>query len=225
MNSIHQTSTDVIAAVKISDIYHALTGAKPRQAGAGKYRARAIWRDGDGVNVSLNDCRGCWYDFRTGEGGGVLDLVQLVRGGTRQEALLWLADYAGKPLADNPLSPSERAEWAKARRDLEQALPDARHWQRAAVNMSEDLLVTLKAALFDPTLPQPASNQIYDIEQMLSRLRRIDGTELVTEYHWWQERYPGMTNAMIRAVKAQDHAAGKMLRAFLGQGEPCVQAA
>ena len=108
MDIVHHTSADVIAATKISQAYEALTGERPRQAGAGRYRARAVWRDGVGFNVALDDSSGGWYDFVAGEGGGVLDLVQLVRGGTRQEALKFVAGIAGITLDDNPLSLAER---------------------------------------------------------------------------------------------------------------------
>jgi hypothetical protein len=225
MFSVHHTSADVIAAVKISSVYEALTGERPRATGAGKYRARAIWRDGDGFNISLDDSRNVWNDFVAGEGGGVLDLVQLVRGGTRQEALRWVADFGGTPLEERSFSPAERAEWVKARQDLERDLPDARFWKRASINLTEDLLTTLKAALFDSTVAPPGANQIYDIEQMLSRLRRIDGAELVTEYRDWRDRYPGMTAAMVRAAKEKERAEEKMLRAFLRQNDRGIQAA
>jgi hypothetical protein len=142
-------------------------------------------------------------------------LVQRVRGGTRQEALRWTVDLAGIPLADNPLSPAERADWAKGRQEIERDLPDARLWQRASINMSEDLLTTLKAALFDPTLLQPATNEIYNIENMLSRLRRLDSTDLVAEYHDWRDRFPGITAALVRAAKDRERTERRVLLAYL----------
>jgi hypothetical protein len=214
-NDAGNTASGVIGAVRISEVYTALAGGKPRQCGAGKFRARAEWRGGDGLSISLDDDRGVWFDFVTGEGGGVLDLVQLVRGGTRQEALRWVADLAGLPLADNQLSPTDRAEWIKKRQDLERDLPDARRWQRASVNMTEDLLTTLKAALFDPTLPQPDTFEIYDVEQMLARLRRLDGAELVTDYRWWVEHYPGMTAASVRAARERERTERRILLEYL----------
>jgi hypothetical protein len=221
----NHTAADVIAAVRISNVYEALTGAKPRRAGLGKFRARAVYRDGDGPSLSLDDSRGVWHDFVTGESGGVLALVERIRGGSRQEALRWVADFAGMPLEEKAFSPAEQAEWVKKREELERDLPDARLWQRAAINMAEDLLVTLKAALFDPKLPPPGTFEIFDVEQMLARLRRIDDAELVAEHRWWQEYYPGMTAAMVRAVKARERTEERVLRGFLRQRGRGVQAA
>jgi len=99
---------DLLSHVRISDVYRVLTGAEPRQTGANRWRARAIWRGGNGWNVSLNDSRGGWKDFVTSDRGGVLDLVVRVRGGSRADGLRWLADYAGVALEDAPLSPEDR---------------------------------------------------------------------------------------------------------------------
>jgi hypothetical protein len=45
MDIVHHTSADVIAAVHISDVYQALTGAKPRQAAKkGQEEAVIFWK-------------------------------------------------------------------------------------------------------------------------------------------------------------------------------------
>ena len=67
-------TNQVLDRVPISQIYRALGGPKLRGT-----RGPAFWRRGDGLNVSLNDSRSCWRDFKASEGGGVLDLVQRVR--------------------------------------------------------------------------------------------------------------------------------------------------
>lgn len=214
------TAADVVGAIRISELYQALTGAKPRSTGACKYRARAVWRDGNGLNVSLDDSRGTWFDFRDGCGGGVLDLVQHVRGGSRQEALRWVADFAGIALSDDTFSPAERAEWAQKRRELEKEQPDARYWKRAAINMSEELLTGLKAGLVDPALPQPDTFEIYHVENMLSRLRRIDGAELVADFRSWRDQYPGITAALVRAAKDRERTERQVLLAYLKPTNP-----
>src|SRR5689334_18557606 len=83
---------EILASIKISQVYRALTGKEPRRSGVNRWRAVAVWRGGDGFNVSLDDGRGLWHDFTTGEGGGILDLVVRVVGGSRQDALRWVAD-------------------------------------------------------------------------------------------------------------------------------------
>src|SRR5215472_11919197 len=106
------TASDVLSTVRISDIWRALGGPQLRRAGKDRYRGRGFWRNGDGWNISLDDSRGAWFDHRDAVGGGVLDLIVHVRGGSRQDALRWLADYQGTPLDDRPLSAAERARMA-----------------------------------------------------------------------------------------------------------------
>jgi len=87
---------------------------------------------------------------------------------------------------------------------------------KAAVNIAEELLNTLKAALFNPELPWPDVNEIYEVERVLARLRHIDGAELVDEYTWWVTRYPGMTAAMIRTIREREQTELRALCRYLG---------
>ena len=104
---------DVVGATKITRVFSALGGAEPKHG-----RARAFWRDGDNPQaISLNDEKGCWFDHRDGVGGGVLDLVILVRGGTRSDALHWLSSLSGVALADRPLTVAERRQFARAKHE------------------------------------------------------------------------------------------------------------
>jgi hypothetical protein len=201
-----------LARVKISDVYAALGGPKLR-----KMRGPAFWRGGDGFNVSLDDGRGVWHDFTTDEGGGVLDLVVHVRGGNRADALRWCAGLAGIPLSDEPLSAEDRARWAKERRALERDLPTARCWRRAAVSMAEELLVSLKSALFDPTLPQPEIDEIGHVENMMRSLQQQDGAALVAEFGWWLQHHPGLTVAMVASAKRLERAQRRALLAYLNE--------
>jgi hypothetical protein len=196
-----QSKGDVLERVRISEVWAALGGPKLR-----RMRGPAFWRDGDGLNVSLDDSRGVWHDFVTDQGGGVLDLVIQARGGNRADALRWCAELAGIPLDDKPLSADDRARWAAERRELERDLPGARCWRRAAVSIVEEVLGGLKGALLDPTLPQPRIGEIGDVESMLQRFRKVDGAALVAEYAWWREHYPGLAAGMVRAAKAREQA-------------------
>src|SRR5438046_2905840 len=85
-------ANEILASIKISQVYRALAGKEPRRTGRDTWRAAAAWRDGSGFNVALNDAKGTWYDHRDRIGGGLVDLVQSVRGGSRQDALKWCAD-------------------------------------------------------------------------------------------------------------------------------------
>ena len=93
---------DVLSRVSISEVFTALTGTAPRCYGGDRWRGPATWRNGTGFNVSMDDGHGLWHDFVTGEGGGVLDLVIRIRGGSRADALRWAADLAGVSLDDGP---------------------------------------------------------------------------------------------------------------------------
>jgi hypothetical protein len=60
------------------------------------------------LNVSLDDSSGVWHDFVSGDGGGILCLVMRLRGCTKRDALMWLADFVGVPLDDRPMFAGER---------------------------------------------------------------------------------------------------------------------
>jgi hypothetical protein len=118
--SLRTHAPEITAGVRFSDVYQALAGVKPRRTGSDTWRAPAIWRDG--INVSMDDSRGVWHDFKTDDGGGVLALVVQVRGGTRQNALHWLADLTGTRLGDQPFPPAESAKLARERWEFERDL-------------------------------------------------------------------------------------------------------
>jgi hypothetical protein len=129
MTAINTTqAADVVAAVRISHVYEALTGEKPRRTGAGKYRARAVWRNGDGLNVSLDNSRNTWFDFRDGCGGGVLGLIVQVRGASRQKALRWLADFACMSI-DHPLTRAEREQYRRQSATAEREATELVWWR------------------------------------------------------------------------------------------------
>jgi hypothetical protein len=46
--------------------------------------------------------RGKWQDFETEEHGDTLDLIQYVRGGSRDDAIAWARDYFGGLITDTP---------------------------------------------------------------------------------------------------------------------------
>ena len=117
----------IIFGQPISAIWQALGGDTPRRG-----RAPAFYRKGDNPGaVSLNDEKGCWYDFVTG-GGGVLNLVRRVRGGSRKEALRWLSELVGAPLEERSLRERKAYAVRRAAVQLEatQLARDASDWER-----------------------------------------------------------------------------------------------
>lgn len=72
----------------IGVVWRALGGGELRHG-----RGRAFWRGGDGYNVALNASTNCWRDFASGEGGGIVALIERSLGCSRQDAWRWLAAH------------------------------------------------------------------------------------------------------------------------------------
>ena len=68
--AIPGSMAEILARVKISEVYSVLTGKQPQPVGPNAWRGPAVWRGGDGHNVSMNDTRNVWHDFTANEGGG-----------------------------------------------------------------------------------------------------------------------------------------------------------
>jgi hypothetical protein len=186
----------VLRRVRISQVWQALGGTKLRSAGTGKYRGQAWWRKGDGWNVSLDDSRGTWYDFRDQISGGILSLIIRVRGGTRQGALQWLAPLAGIKLDGRPLPRSVTDKWRNLKRDL----PTATYWRRTAIVLGEALLLVTKAVLSDKP-SQVNADELQWVTKWLARLRVLDDYGLVEEYHQWRDQDRQLTAAMVHGAR------------------------
>jgi|SRR5581483_1673651 len=207
MTSLAQT---VVQQAKISVVYAALTGIQPRHG-----RAPATWRKGTGNNVALNDNKGSWYDHAANEGGGMLDLVVRVRGGSRRDALQWIADLVGVQLDDKPQSREERNQWIEEQRRTQRELRSARQWRAAAVVLMEDVLECVKIRLFyadadfaeGEFITETDPDEVRRLTTRLAYLRRIDGVELVNEYLWWRANYPSLTAAVRKAAQNRETAA------------------
>jgi hypothetical protein len=118
----------IVDSIRISEVWAALGGDPLRRC-----RGKAFWRDGDGYNISLNDQKGCWYDFRDNAGGGMLDLICLVLQCDRASAIAWLSDYAGMPLDSETFSTPQH---------------------RRAAEIEAELLLAWRAGVFDSLLEQ-----------------------------------------------------------------------
>ncbi len=96
--------------IRISEVWRALGGGELQHN-----RGRAFWRNGDGLNISLDDSKGAYYDHARGTGGGVLDLLQLVRGGSRAEAMEWLKAFAGVESGPAGRPRARSGDWVEAK--------------------------------------------------------------------------------------------------------------
>lgn len=120
------TARQILDRTSIVEVWHALGGGPLRH-----HRGVAWWRDGDGYSVSLNQDKNVFFDFVTGEGGGILDLVRAANGCDRREALAWLARQLGAELDDRrPLTRAEKREYAQRRRHAEFQAQDLTDWRR-----------------------------------------------------------------------------------------------
>jgi hypothetical protein len=203
----------ILESVTISNVYRALGGATLPNG----RRGVAFWRDGaNGFNVSLNDTKGTWFDHAAGEGGGLLDLVVKVRGGTKQEAVRYLAALAGIPIDDDsPAAVEARARWAADREALRRDLPNAEHWRAAAIAMVELSLDSIKAGFFDPTAPRPDIGELQDLTRLLEQLHRLQGLALVDAYGDWWLTHPQLTAGLVHAGRNREAAWRHAIRRYL----------
>ncbi len=114
---------ELIARTRLSDVVAALGGPEVKRG-----RCAAWYRGGDNpTSLSIDDPRRWWRDFKTGEYGGILDLIQIVVGCSRSEAAEWLAGYHGTSLARQ--SPQQTREWRRRHEQAEQAANELTAWR------------------------------------------------------------------------------------------------
>jgi hypothetical protein len=173
------------------------------------FRGQRFWGKPDGYSVSLRDDRGVWRDYVTGDSGGMLDLVVKVRGGSRADALRWVADLAGIAMDDTPLSAADRARWAAERRELERIRREAFYFADAARHMAEWALEELS-----PTDPERTAHTA-----LLAALR----VSPEAEYRDWLARDPQWARALAKAGRARQRRLQVALAEFI-VGELCSAA-
>jgi hypothetical protein len=120
------TAREIISRIRISKVWAALGGGPLRNG-----RGAAFWRDSRDFNVSVSDEKGGWHDFVSGDGGGVLDLIQHVRGGSRADALKFVAELAGLTLDSRPLTRQEKCTHAEHLRQAGNLAQQCAWWVRA----------------------------------------------------------------------------------------------
>lgn len=212
-----ETARRICEIVKVSQLYQYLTGVPPKRVRGEMFRAPATWRSGDNPSaVSLDDSRGIWHDFVTDQGGGILDFVITVKGGTRKDALGIVAEFAGISLISESQPSEDHERWLEHKRILDAELQIARYWKRAAIKITAELLIELKRPLEDPTLPFPEFSSIYDATQFLHRLESLDGLDLIAEYHSFLESNPGLTAALVRWSRMREQQERRAVLGYLG---------
>lgn len=194
------TAGEILGRVTITEVWEALGGSPPRFR-----RASAFWRETKDLNVSLNDEKGAWYDHARGEGGGVLDLVQHAHGGSRADALAWIAQRFGLPLkSGRAFTPAERAEYARRRRLAEaQARPLARtvwYWRQGRIAALEDAKrEAIDGEHLDFEVLAMSARALY-------RFENLDAESLVRGYLAAVKADPVATAAVVKTARAWANA-------------------
>jgi hypothetical protein len=189
-------SAEILSLVSITQVWSLLGGGELRRK-----RGRAWWRNGDGWSVSVDDRRGCWYDHRDGIGGGVLDLIVKVRGGSHADALRWLAAVVGVPVDDRPLSYKDRQRWALEREQTQRIRSEATYFADAATELAELELEELSQS--DPARFGPTA--------FLSRLRLCPEAE----YCAWLESHPQLAAGLVHAGQERERRIVRMLWSYM----------
>jgi hypothetical protein len=207
---------EILSRCRVSEVYRTLGGSDLRRTSSDSWRGKAVWRDGDGFNVSFDDSRGVWHDFVDDNGGGVLDLVRCMRGGTKLEAIKWLADFTGVDL-DVEIPPEQREQWAAERRSFEQDLQQAKYFCRAAAALTEEALDKAKDAFFEPTPEKPEihPSELRNLTAQLERFRSKSDAVIVEEYRIWMVQHPGWTAALIRWAQKQEQIERRTILRYL----------
>jgi hypothetical protein len=182
-------------------VYRALCSTQPRRTGPHSFRGPATWRGGDGPNVSLDDSRGVWHDFVSGQGGGVLDLIIQVRGGSRAGALRWAAAFAGVTLQERPLSPAQRERQAQDRRSADSLRQRAARFAAAVTPLAEMVLDDLPA-----TDPERAAHT--------ALLRRLAVSPEAEYQAWWQHNRV-LTEGLVHAGRERERRLARMILTYI----------
>ena len=194
----------VIGAVSILDVWRELGGSELRRS-----RGRAFWRNGDGFNVGLDSTRGIWRDFATNEGGGILRLVQTVRGCSKGEAFQWVAGLAGVALV--PSSPDRRRRYAQTRRDAAEIAKLAGWWLESRCQELEKLKGASNGdhGVWDEATLAAASGELF-------RLHQMGPSRVIAEFSRACQTESARTRELIQAGRAHqrqmDEIFGRIVR-------------
>jgi hypothetical protein len=199
----------ILGHLTISQLWTVLGGDLPKRA-----RAKAFWRPkADGLNISLSDEKGVWFDHAKGEGGGLLDLVEHIKGCSRAEALRWLADLAGVPLEDRPLTATEKRDYARAKCEARPLAQAALWWWQARLSELEDLKrEAVRPDGMDVEALAQAAQEAY-------RLQDLSAAEVVQVYMLMKRTDPLGTGQLVHIGEIWERACRAVIRAIIAKIE------
>jgi hypothetical protein len=98
---------EIIDSLSFDTVWQSLGGGALQGRGENR-RARAFWRNGDGLSVAVDLRTKVWRDHVSGDGGGMVDLVMVAHSCDRGTAWGWLSELSGIPLRQVSREESER---------------------------------------------------------------------------------------------------------------------
>lgn len=193
-NSNFATAADVLDRIDfVQDVLPALGLPAPRWG-----RIAAPWRQTRDGNLAIDPVRGVWFDHARNEGGGMLDFIARVRGGTLAEALEWCARLAGV-----------RLDHQDGRRPAPVDLAAAQSWRRALLPQVERMLDDLSELLWlspdDP--PDSLQEVVGTLTKFRASLRDLTPRETAVLYAFARQRDPRRTARLVREGRADEEAA------------------
>jgi hypothetical protein len=138
----------------------------------------------------LDDSKGCYFDFVSGTGGGILDLVVQAHGCTRSDAYKWLALEFN--LESKDLTPVERKAHGEARRIGRILARDALWWWMAKCSDLEDRKREIIQAGAEPFELAQVANALY-------RLQSLDPVGIVSDFAKHEATDPETCAELVRA--------------------------
>ncbi len=186
------TGAEVLERINIVDVGSALGAPKLRGN-----RWPAFWRETKDYNVAIDRAKGTWYDHARNQGGGVLDLVCHVVGGSRADALRWCANLAGVSLEDDrPSDPIEMFDPV-----------EALHFRDALLGHVERWLADCSAALWsddDADPPQSVQDRVRELTCLRTTLRTCSAREVGAVYVTARKQNPQWASSLVRVGADED---------------------
>ncbi len=139
-------------------------------------RFQVTWRNGDSWSGNLNPSIGAWTDYKTGDHGGIVALVQAAHGSDRQTARAWLEDNFGVATASN-FTTEERREYAQRMdmaRQLAAAIAKRRQAELDRVRLQE------REALDEYHRLDRVAHEKQDIDILVDAMRKWQQVEDLT---------------------------------------------
>lgn len=165
----------------ITDVVRRLGGGEPRHG-----RITAFYREGDNYSVSLDDKKNVWFDHRDGVGGGVLDLVVRVLGGTRADALKWLSEHYGIPLETQ--TPAQRKKAIRANHKADVLAGEAADWARGMRLLLEQQYRDLLEAISGPDVEPSDEDHLWEmLERLGHAIYQLGGNDPKGTLSWYMQ--------------------------------------